>query len=360
MKRFWQVDFLRGVAIVLVLLRHCDLSTFTNNIGWIGVDLFFVLSGFLITNLLLEEYKNNLKINLKYFLIRRALKIYPLYYLVLFCYVIYTILHHKFQWDYFLAEFFFFQNYKIGWGWSMYGGSWSLAIEEHFYFSTILVTMFVFFLMRKNNRMYNMLCVHKFNILFFIITLVCLSRVAYFFLSSVPSNKQFTMTHLRIDTILWGVLFAMAYHFKNNQLKCFFKKFYLPLLIFSLVTIFSFGFLNDIDTFFVRTIGFSLLGFSFFILLGLCICFKLEFLKQSKLNKLFIIIGLASYSIYITHPYLIQLRYALESRFLFVKEKELLISFASFFIYLIIGYLVYFYIERKILRFKLKFKISDS
>ena len=54
--RLRELDFLRGIAIILVLLRHQHLFEFTTKMGWIGVDLFFVLSGFLVSGLLFKEY----------------------------------------------------------------------------------------------------------------------------------------------------------------------------------------------------------------------------------------------------------------------------------------------------------------
>ncbi|MBA4135425.1 MAG: acyltransferase, partial [Flavobacterium sp.] len=73
-KRLLQLDFLRGMAILLVLLRHKKLFSFTVTMGWIGVDLFFVLSGFLVSGLLFKEYQKHGNIKPGLFLIRRAYK----------------------------------------------------------------------------------------------------------------------------------------------------------------------------------------------------------------------------------------------------------------------------------------------
>jgi peptidoglycan/LPS O-acetylase OafA/YrhL len=68
------------MAILLVLGRHAEYYHLWQRAGWIGVDLFFVLSGFLISNLLFSEYGDTGTINLGRFLLRRGLKIYPAYY----------------------------------------------------------------------------------------------------------------------------------------------------------------------------------------------------------------------------------------------------------------------------------------
>lgn len=70
------LDGVRGLAIALVLLRHAGTPG-TQGSGTIGVDIFFVLSGFLITSLLLEEWEKNGRISLRKFYARRALRLYP-------------------------------------------------------------------------------------------------------------------------------------------------------------------------------------------------------------------------------------------------------------------------------------------
>src|SRR5262245_50090618 len=93
-KRLPQLDILRSFAIFLVLLRHLPevpdgLGThwsaaysISNSVGWIGVDLFFVLSGFLISGLLFREYNLTGKVDLLRFYIRRGYKIYPGFYIL--------------------------------------------------------------------------------------------------------------------------------------------------------------------------------------------------------------------------------------------------------------------------------------
>ncbi len=94
--RLKHIDFLRGIAVILVLFRHHAFINNTHNAGWIGVDLFFVLSGFLVSGLLFREYIQHQKINAKLFLIRRGFKIYPLFYLALLITIIIELsLGHK-------------------------------------------------------------------------------------------------------------------------------------------------------------------------------------------------------------------------------------------------------------------------
>lgn len=96
MKKIPQLDALRGLAVLLVLLHNTNIYPswhlgFISDNGWMGVDLFFVLSGFLITGILLDtkqsaEYFKN-------FYARRCLRIWPLYYsALLFMFVILPLL----------------------------------------------------------------------------------------------------------------------------------------------------------------------------------------------------------------------------------------------------------------------------
>ena len=90
--RLLPLDFLRGVAILLVLMRHSPLASskvgyiaypfaLIGRMGWTGVDLFFVLSGFLIGGLLFREIATRETLDIKRFIIRRGFKIWPSYYL---------------------------------------------------------------------------------------------------------------------------------------------------------------------------------------------------------------------------------------------------------------------------------------
>jgi peptidoglycan/LPS O-acetylase OafA/YrhL len=81
--RVRQLDILRAIAVLLVLGRHEHANALWRRCGWVGVDLFFVLSGFLISGLLFSEYKKRGRLDLPRFYIRRGLKIYPSFYVLI-------------------------------------------------------------------------------------------------------------------------------------------------------------------------------------------------------------------------------------------------------------------------------------
>jgi peptidoglycan/LPS O-acetylase OafA/YrhL len=161
------LDGYRGIAILLVFLRHCreavgvEPSGFLNQFykkliesGWCGVDAFFVLSGFLITGILLDTREHSrFFIN---FYIRRALRIFPIYYLVLF--ILFIVLHpvlsgyefyarlyssQAWYWLYLQNWLFFFQG---GFRDNVIGHFWSLAVEGQFY---LVLPTLIYFTSRK-------------------------------------------------------------------------------------------------------------------------------------------------------------------------------------------------------------------
>lgn len=129
-----ELDGLRAIAIIGVLLFHLHVPG--AELGWAGVQLFFVLSGFLITGILL-----NSKMREGYFsrfYIRRSLRIFPIYYLLLGVVLLYAVLRQV-PYSGFPFYFFYLQNYYIGWTANhtqfpgLFAHTWTLAVEEQFY-----------------------------------------------------------------------------------------------------------------------------------------------------------------------------------------------------------------------------------
>jgi peptidoglycan/LPS O-acetylase OafA/YrhL len=305
--RLRELDFLRGIAILLVLMRHQLLFEFTRKMGWIGVDLFFVLSGFLVSGLLFKEYIRFGNIKPGLFLIRRGFKIYPIYYLTYFLYLAPKIAKHQFELKGFLADLFFVQNYVWGWGYA-YVPSWSLAVEEHFYFGFATL---LYFVIKKNAFHFkdhlNSNKLGNFEIVLICIMVICLMMrlisAIYF-----PENddKNITMSHLRMDSLLMGVFISYLYYFKNKCLTHFFNSYKTILIVFAVVLVAFTPFIDFEESFFVRTFGFTFLYIAFGIVL---LYFLLEDNINRTLNKFFskhVVdsiskIGFSSYSIYIIH-----------------------------------------------------------
>lgn len=293
--RLRELDFLRGIAIILVLFRHKYILSYLGKMGWIGVDLFFVLSGFLVSGLLFKEYRRYGSINIKLFLIRRGFKIYPLFYLTYILYFIFKL--DKSQIDYFrmFSELFFFQNYTIGLGYA-YVATWSLAIEEQFYFSFAFL-LFIYY------KFYKSVKLNYIIILALIVTL--LLRIFYAY-NDVDSMVLYTRTHLRIDSLLSGVLISYYYYFYRDKLYSFYSTTKKYLLFIVLLMISFVPFVDFTDSIWVRTFGFSILYIAFGLLLiqflnDKDINIKLDKYFSKKIVDLISVIGFSSYAIYLIH-----------------------------------------------------------
>jgi len=155
-RRIPQLDSVRGLAILVVMVHNISLkypllhlqTLFAN--GWMGVDLFFALSGYLITGILLDTKRSNSYF--KNFYVRRCLRIWPLYYsLILFMFVamrflsrseFHTVVQQSSPW---WAYLLFLQNFLGPSSTNAavpLGVTWSLAIEEQFYLVWPLVVRF--------------------------------------------------------------------------------------------------------------------------------------------------------------------------------------------------------------------------
>ncbi|MGB6429583.1 MAG: acyltransferase [Candidatus Acidiferrales bacterium] len=155
-RRIPQLDGVRGVAILVVMLHNISLKyplfhsqrLFAD--GWMGVDLFFVLSGFLITGILVDTKQS--EAYFKNFYVRRCLRIWPLYYSLLFFMFVVVRFVSKSQYHDIIQQSspwwafpLFLQNFLLPISTNAAGPlgvTWSLAIEEQFYLVWALVVRF--------------------------------------------------------------------------------------------------------------------------------------------------------------------------------------------------------------------------
>jgi peptidoglycan/LPS O-acetylase OafA/YrhL len=141
--RFGALDGLRALSVLAVIWHHTGGGLVSHSwaqLGHHGVTLFFAISGFLITTLLLREHDRHGAIDLRAFYVRRALRIFPLYYAVLLLYVIlvFALERHSDAGREFFANLKYFATYTSNLfvpldGRTIFYFSWSLAAEEQFY-----------------------------------------------------------------------------------------------------------------------------------------------------------------------------------------------------------------------------------
>lgn len=280
---------LRAISIIFVLYAHVLLKNFNfseNPGGQVGVTIFFIISGYLITLLLLQEEAKNGFISLKNFYIRRTLRIFPLYYILLLVYLLLQlagVLHFtSASWITSLTYTKYLLPSNYG-DWES-GHLWSLSIEEHFY----LVWPLIF------------TCLKKYRVHFACLVIIAVTLTRLF--------TQVSVMHLftRADALMWGCLFAIynkeiVVYLKSKQslfLLVPFVILLLSLLVKRGVTLLS---LTAHKGFVAAFLG------SYGLVTNLCICliivisihYKNNIWYQILNTRLFTYVGRLSYSIYV-------------------------------------------------------------
>jgi len=354
-KRNKGLDFFRTLAILFVLISHtrhlftylhfkCFNLWYLSIGGYLGVELFFVLSGFLIGDQLYRYVINskNRFFNLKVFYIRRWLRTLPLYYLFLFVYVIFY--HFYFHKDYFpYLHLFFLQNFNKD-AIRFFAVSWSLSIEEWFYLFVPIILLLTFhFFSKKLTPL----------ILVFILISLIKAYIVYKYphLTWTDIRKNI---FLRFDSLIVGVMFA---YFKNYQKKIFnyFSKklpFIISLFLLFLLSLWYWYKLQpglDKD-FFSKAFMFQITSL---VLAPIMIYLYFNFKNNSKI---WYYGAIYSYSIYLMH-FLFLLPFIKIAHY----YKSWMISFILliifYFLNIFFAFLIYKYFEKPILIKRPKYKI---
>ena len=334
-KRIFQLDFLRFIAITPVFFLHFFTSLRRNNfefgLGWTyehviryggwGVELFFVLSGFLMTSkiLLNVEKEFSFKI-LKQYLKSRFYRIYPLFFittlLIFFAGLIFKIFDisensHEFLKTIFLIQQFFSSDFNI-----INPVTWSLEIEVQFYiFIGILMFLFNFFQVDKR----------KFILIGCFVVSVIITLI---------SRENFIIRHLffYIDFFFLGVLLKLFY----DENKAFFEKssFFYDILFLSVFP------LIYLVKFYSQYSHILILIIYFILFISV---FKLKYFSFIIKNYFFQLLGKISFSFYLLHYVII------EFYFIFLSKHftfPIIINCILLFIIInLISYVFYKYIE---------------
>lgn len=302
--RSLSLDLLRSAAIVMVLFTHIydpsdipiwgleRLFSGLKKGGWLGVDLFFVLSGFLIAGLLFNEFQRYGSISIKRFYLRRGLKIYPAYYVFFIaCYFGATCIDGKtLCLSHIGSEVLFLQGYVRG----FISHSWSLAVEEHFY---LALPMILFILLHCNRRRADPF--RLFPMIFGVVAIGCLAlrcvaavrHPPHFYTHVAPS-------HLRIDSLLFGVLLSYGYHFHRAWIMNWARRYRWVLIALGLL-LFSPGYLvGKLTTTWMYTLGFT----GFYLGAGALLLGTMSLnIRRGRITGGLAFIGKHSYSIYLWH-----------------------------------------------------------
>ncbi|HYQ16730.1 MAG TPA: acyltransferase, partial [Polyangiaceae bacterium] len=224
--RVLQLDILRGLAILLVLGIHSPsargesgllrpLDALSHQFGWTGVDLFFVLSGFLIGGLLFSEIKKYGRLDIGRFLTRRMMRIWPAYYaLLIFAVARITYESGSFAkaWSSMWPAFFHIQNFIE----CPRDQLWSLAVEEHFY---IALPVFLWFVTRTGKPRDAIPAV---PIACAVLSVSCiLLRIVLVFTTDIDVRLH---TDLSFDALFFGVNLAYLRAYRPELLQAIVKR----------------------------------------------------------------------------------------------------------------------------------------
>ena len=283
------VDVMRAIAILGVVVFH-----FNNSLpyGYLGVDLFFVISGFLVSGLLTKKFLVNEKIHFWQFFLQRGFKILPSYFAFLLIGNIVAFYFYRHSDPSQLMEasewkkyIFFYKNFSMQPVHSVLDQAWSLCVEEHFY----LVLPITFIILQALNKGKKQL---------FILTSMAigagiLCKILSFYFSN--SGDTAFKTYNRMDGLAWGMLLNLIITFYPDFLRQFIK----PLYIF-ISALFLFVAMVSIDisidsNFFHKVVLLSFGPFLFFLmLLGI---YSYDFSKLIALR----FIAYYSYNWYLWH-----------------------------------------------------------
>ena len=346
-----EIDGLRSIAVGAVILYHAQIIIFGHQLfkgGFIGVDIFFVISGYLITSIILKELLATGSFSFKYFYERRIRRILPALLFVM-------LVSLPFAWIYLLPNTFidfsksilyslgFSSNFYFHYSGQQYGAAsgllkpflhtWSLSIEEQFYLIFPLILLFSFKYFRKY--------LIQILIIGFILSLVLADQIS----KNYPSTS-FYFLHTRMWELLAGSILSYFEIKKGHRSRNKLLNTTLPIFGFLLIG-HSFLFFND-----------KILHPSFLTLspiLGTCLILwfshKDELITKILSTKLFVGIGLISYSLYLWHYPI----FAFERITEFSNNniiKQLFLGLIIFFL----SIFTYYFIERNFRNKKFKFK----
>lgn len=370
-KRIFGLDVMRALAILLVLFSHTSLlmypeeeSTILNIIrffGAIGVDVFFVLSGFLIGGILLRQVKQG-KTGWKdmlYFLIRRWLRTLPNYYLILLVNIMLIYFLHQNSIKGIPSFFLFLQNFTSG-QIDFFTESWSLSIEEFAYIIGPLFLLMVFYLLKRADKT-------KMFIGVVLMTIILSALIRYVFhLSEEITDYSYWSQNLRkvviyrVDSIYYGFIAAYIASeweeiWMKNRLVCAVIGSALFLLMHAVI--FKLNLLPENTSLFYNVFYLPLVSISIAFFLPMLSTWK----KSNVLESSVTWISVLSYSIYLVNYSIVLLTM---QKFVDVGSMEsvgkLLMASIFWSVSFILSYILYRWFERPIMNLRDKPFITNK
>lgn len=314
--RLHGLDHLRAIAIILVMIFHFGQGTPSwlepvKQIGWTGVDLFFVLSGYLIGFQLLKEYKQTSGINFKHFYLKRFFRIIPVYIATLILYYSLPNLREGSGLPPLWRFLTFTQNLGLdAQTQKSFSHAWSLCIEEQFY---LLLPITIIIVFKSRIQRLTPYLIIGLLIVGFILRIYNWNEYVQPYIDSGSRRQMFYgfiekvyyPSYNRMDGLILGVGIASIFNFKP-RIKDYLTKYGNIVLVIGLVVfMFAYQICDNLITYKAMIYGLPLISLAYGIIViaaisPTCFLYKLK-------TKFTFIVATLSYAIYLTHKQLYHL-----------------------------------------------------
>jgi len=315
-ERLHGLDHLRAIAILLVMIFHYGRGIPSwlepvKQIGWSGVDLFFVLSGYLIGYQLLKEIREKNSINIKQFYVKRFFRIIPAYIVVLVLYYSLPNLREGSGMPPLWKFLSFTQNLGLDAELQKsFSHAWSLCIEEQFYLLLPISLLSIFYFKLQKGALY---LIVGLIILGFTLRIYNWNEYVQPFIDS-GSRRQMALgfiekiyypSYNRMDGLLIGLVIAAIFNFKPN-LKSYLEEHGNIILLFGLgLFLIAYKVCGNFFSYKTAVYGFPLISLAYGVIViaavsPTCILYKFK-------SRTTLIIATLSYAIYLTHKQLFHL-----------------------------------------------------
>jgi peptidoglycan/LPS O-acetylase OafA/YrhL len=322
------LDGLRCVCVLAVIIYHCIRTYLVG--GWVGVDVFFALSGFLITSTLMREWQNSGTISLSKFYLRRMVRLMPALYVMLTSIVVVLFVSGagEDQYKMVLVSSVNLMNWSraLHWGFDGYlGHTWSLAIEEQFYLFWPPLCLLI--LMIGDRKWLKIMALA--------VAMICLCvRLAIF--NGENFERIYNGFDTRADSLIFGCFFACLG--SKIILPRFCYQNFLPASFLCLV-----GFYVNHQDVWLYTWGWSVIAFA-----SAWLVYSLATGPETHLSRILqftpmVYLGRISYGVYLWHyPILFFLKSHLDS--------NRIVTMACLFFTIVVASLSYVYVEQPLIK----------
>jgi peptidoglycan/LPS O-acetylase OafA/YrhL len=344
-----EIDSLRFFAFLIVYLGHSRIPVVAPffQVAWYGVEFFFLISGFLLTRILYKEFKKNTSISIKFYFLRRVLRIWPLYFSFLLIILLAAfVFQTPFSVERWLGNVFFIDNFFTAAGWINRNANtshlWTISVEEQYYFVLPFLALFLF---KKTTSQIITFFIIAFSLLFLGKLMAILLNAPYPFIHILPVSA---------DSFLMGALVGLLFNDQSVSLRK-------NLLLFGtgIILLLAGLFLPN-----KNIIGFHLLliyplqATGFALLLISVLTGQQYPLYQLLGNKVLVYLGKISFGLYIFHiPVINRLTHLFNNK---TVPGQVLGLVVMLLVTAVIAIISYNFLEKPFLSFKKKFQVVPS